>query len=195
MMDSFEFTKIAGATLAALLLIFGSRTIIDLREHGAAPHDSNHGYKLAAPKEAPAGSAAPAAGGSADAPAAGGGLDVAKVVAALPTAKADSGAAIFKKCATCHSADKGGANKVGPGLWGVVNRPKASHEGFGYSDAMKAKGGNWSYEDLARFIHSPGGFVKGTKMVVAGIPDAGDVADLVAYLRTQADSPAPLPGK
>lgn len=199
MMDSFEFTKIAGATLAALLLIFGTRTIIDLREHGAASHASNHGYKLPMPKEAAAPAAgakgeAPAAGG-APAPAAAGGLDVAKVIAALPAAKADNGAAVFKKCVTCHSIDKGGANKVGPALWGVVNRAKASHEGFGYSDAMKAKGGNWGYEDLARFIHSPGTFVKGTKMVFAGIPDAGDLADLIAYLRAQADSPAPLPGK
>jgi cytochrome c len=199
MMDSFELTKFAGAGLAALLLIFGTRTIVELREHGAASHGSSHGYKLAMPKEAtapaPAAGAAPATAGGAAAPAAAGGLDTAKVIAALASAKADNGAAVFKKCATCHSIDKGGANKVGPALWGVVNRAKAGHEGFGYSDALKAKGGNWGYEDLARFIHSPGAFVKGTKMVFAGIPDAGDIADLIAYLRAQADSPAPLPGK
>lgn len=191
MMDSFEFTKFAGAALAALLLIFGTRTILDIRQHEGGGHgEAKNGYTLPMPKEAPAGEAkggAPAAGGGA--------LDVAKVVASLATAKADNGAAVFKKCTSCHTADKGGANKVGPALWGVVGRPKASHEGFGYSDAMKAKGGNWTFEDLATFIHSPGSFVKGTKMVFSGIPDAGDLADLIAYLRTQSDSPVALPTK
>lgn len=192
MMDSFEFTKFAGAALAALLLIFGSRTVLEIRQHEGAGHgESKSGWIMPMPKEAPAGEAK----GGAPAAAAGGALDVAKVVAALATAKPDNGAAVFKKCSSCHSADKGGANKVGPALWGVVGRPKASAAGFGYSDAMKAKGGNWTLEDLTTFIHNPGGFVKGTKMVFSGISDAGDLADLVAYLRTQSDSPVPLPGK
>ena len=64
---------------------------------------------------------------------------------------------------------EGGPNKVGPNLWGVVGRPKASHEGFNYSDAMKAKGGNWTPEDLASFVHGPKTFVPGTKMLFPGI--------------------------
>lgn len=188
-MDSFELSKFAGAILAALLLIVGAKTWIEIATSGHGGHAIKNGYTLPAPKEA---AHAPAAGGGAAAPAA---FDAAKIVAAVAGAKADNGAAVFKKCSSCHSADKGGANKVGPALWGVVGRPKAAHAGFGYSDAMKAKGGNWTYEDLAAFIHQPGEFIKGTKMVFAGISDAGDLADLIAYLRAQADSPAALPGK
>ncbi|HUJ36875.1 MAG TPA: cytochrome c family protein, partial [Hyphomicrobium sp.] len=84
----------------------------------------------------------------------------------------------------CHDGTSGGPNKVGPNLWGVVGRPKASHEGFNYSDAMKAKGGNWTPEDLAQFVHSPKTFVPGTKMLFPGIADQGELADLLAYLNT-----------
>ncbi len=197
-MDSFELTKFAGSILAALLLIVGAKTAIDI----SMSHPVKSvlpGYTLPAPKEAAApakgdghGASAAAAGGAA-APAAA--FDAAKVVGLLAAAKPENGAAVFKKCSACHSADKGGANKVGPALWGVVGRPKASVAGFGYSDALKAKGGNWTFEDVAAFANNPGAFVKGTKMVFAGIPDAADLADLVAYLRAQSDSPVALPGK
>lgn len=187
MMDSFEMSKIAGAALSALLLIFGTRTLIEIRSEGHAPKHEV-GYELPMPKEA-------AAGASKDGAQAAAAFDAAKVVAAIATAKPDAGQAVFKKCTACHNVDKGGANKIGPLLWGVVGRPKASEAGFAYSDAMKAKGGSWTYDDLANFIHSPGSYVKGTKMSFAGIADANDLADLLAYLRAQSDSPVPLPGK
>jgi cytochrome c len=134
------------------------------------------------PEAAPAGGAAPAAGGAA-APAAAA-FDPAAVAQAAASGNAQAGAATFKKCTACHSGEKGGPNKVGPDLFGVVGRPKASHEGFGYSDAMKAKGGNWTLDDLASFIHSPKTFVPGTKMLFPGIADPGDLGDLLAYLNT-----------
>ena len=120
-------------------------------------------------------------------------------VAAVPLpvllAKADpaKGQTLTKVCATCHSFDKGGAAKVGPNLYGVVGRPKGSAAGFGYSDAMKAKGGDWTFADLDAFITSPKTFVSGTKMGFAGEADAGKRADVIAYLRTLSDSPVPLP--
>lgn len=115
----------------------------------------------------------------------------------LPTllAKADpaKGQALTKVCATCHSFEKGAAAKVGPDLYGVVGRPKGSAAGFSYSDAMKAKGGDWTFADLDSFITSPKTFVPGTKMGFGGEPDAGKRADIIAYLRTLSDAPVPLP--
>lgn len=112
----------------------------------------------------------------------------------LAGANVEAGKAIFQKqCATCHTADKGGANKVGPNLWSIVARKKASHEGFSYSAALQAKGGDWSYEDIDHMIFKPGAYVKGTKMAFAGLPKEQERADVIAYLRTMADTPQPLP--
>ena len=188
--DSFEFAKIAGGVLCALLVIVGYRTALEIAKTNRAPQPP--GYTLPMPEAAPAagqdagGGAAPADGKAAPADAKGApeGFDAAAVAAASASADAQAGAAIFKKCQACHSGEKGGPNKFGPDLWGVVGRPKASHAGFNYSDAMKAKGGNWTPEDLAAFVHNPKGFVPGTKMIFPGIPDPTDLADLLAYLGT-----------
>ncbi|HWC63153.1 MAG TPA: hypothetical protein VG501_05985, partial [Rhizomicrobium sp.] len=83
--------------------------------------------------------------------------------------------------------------KIGPPLFGVVDRPRASVAGFDYSSAMKSKGGNWTYDELFKFIKSPGIYVPGTKMSFAGISRSEDRINLIAFLRTNADSPAPIP--
>ena len=81
-----------------------------------------------------------------------------------------------------------------PGFqWDIVGRKKASHEGFSYSSALQAKGGEWTYEDINHMIFKPQGFVRGTKMAFAGLPKAQDRADVIAYLRTMNDNPPPLP--
>jgi cytochrome c len=112
----------------------------------------------------------------------------------LASANIEAGKAIFmKQCFTCHTIDKGGPNKVGPNQWGIVGRKKASHEGFSYSSALQAKGGDWSYEDLNHMIFKPQAYVRGTKMAFAGLPKEQERADVIAYLRTMADTPQPLP--
>lgn len=111
----------------------------------------------------------------------------------MAAADLGKGQAAAKVCVACHSFEKGGANKVGPGLWEVVNRNIAGHEGFAYSPALAGKGGVWSYDALDSFIANPKGWAPGTKMSFAGISDAQRRADLIAYLRSLADSPAPLP--
>ena len=112
----------------------------------------------------------------------------------LKDANVDHGKAIFQQqCFTCHTIDKGAANKVGPNQWDIVGRPKGSHEGFSYSSGMKAMGGNWNYEDINHMIFKPQAFVKGTKMAFAGLPKEQDRADVIAYLRTMNDNPPPLP--
>lgn len=130
-------------------------------------------------------------GGEATAPAA---VPIAKLLA---TADAKAGETVFKKCQSCHSGEKGGPNKVGPDLWGIVNRPIAAHEGFSYSAAIKdfSKGGSvvWDYEHLNHFLAGPKAYIAGTAMGFAGVKKDDERANLIAYLRSLADNPAPLP--
>lgn len=115
----------------------------------------------------------------------------------LASADADKGANVFKKCVACHTGDKGGANKVGPNLFDLVNRPIATHEGFSYSAAMKdfSQGGSvkWDFDHLNHFLEGPKKHVPGTSMGFAGVKKETERADLIAYLRTLSDNPAELP--
>ena len=112
----------------------------------------------------------------------------------LAGANVERGKEIYmKQCFTCHTIDKGGPNKVGPNQWDIVGRKKASHEGFSYSSALQAKGGDWTYEDINHMIFKPQAFIKGTKMAFAGLPKEQDRADVIAFLRTMNDNPPPLP--
>jgi cytochrome c len=118
---------------------------------------------------------------------------VVDIKALLASANASNGEKLITRCSSCHNHDKNGPNRVGPELWNVVNRDKASSPGFSYSDAMKAKGGKWDYESLYHFINNPKAFVPGTKMSFVGLKKPQDVADLIAFLRTLSDNPAELP--
>jgi cytochrome c len=111
----------------------------------------------------------------------------------LAHADAKKGEAGAKVCQSCHSFEKGGAAKVGPPLFGVVGRAKGGVAGFAYSDGMKSKGGEWTYEDLYKFLTKPSAFVSGTKMTYPGEPDAQKRADIEAYLQSDSDSPVPFP--
>ena len=115
------------------------------------------------------------------------------ISALLASASLENGEKLFKKCATCHNYEKGGANKVGPQLWNLINRPKANVEGFAYSKALAEYGGEWGYEELAEFLYKPKKYIKGTKMNFAGLKKVKDRADLVYFLREHSDNPAPLP--
>jgi cytochrome c len=180
-MDTFELAKIAGAVLSALLVIVGFRTVLDISEESHKPEKP--GYTLPMPAE-PAAAPKPGEGAAVPAPVALPAFDTTAAVKASAEGNVQNGATTFKKCQACHDGVKGGPNKVGPNLWGVVGRPKASHEGFNYSDALKAKGGNWTPEDIVAFVHGPKAFVPGTKMLFPGIADPGELADLLAYLNT-----------
>jgi cytochrome c len=178
-MDSFEFNKIAGAVLGTLLFIMGLGIFSDGIFHHPAPKQSAYALPSAAVETASAGGAAAAT--------------AAPIGERLAKADAKKGEGLIKACAACHVFDKGGANKVGPALYGVVQRPIAGHEGFAYSDSLKGKGGKWDYANLDHFIEAPKGFASGTKMAYGGEKDAGKRADIIAYLRSLADAPAPLP--
>ncbi len=115
----------------------------------------------------------------------------------LASADPAAGESSFRKCASCHTADQSGANKVGPGLWDVVNRPIAGHEGFSYSAAMRdfSEGGSvvWDYDHLSYFLEAPKQHIPGTAMGFAGLKADQERANVIAYLRSLSDNPAPLP--
>ncbi|MDH3702377.1 MAG: cytochrome c family protein [Alphaproteobacteria bacterium] len=111
----------------------------------------------------------------------------------LAKANVESGQKVAKKCLSCHTFNKGGNNKIGPNLWDTVGATQAGGAGFSYSSALKSLGGEWSYEDLNKFLYKPKDYVKGTKMTYAGLKSAQARADLIAYLRSLSDNPKPMP--
>ena len=187
-MDGFELTKIVGPVLAALLLMVAPKALGNLggAEHGGGHENKLAGYALPMPKA----TEAKAAAGSAPAASA---FDPAGVLKLLAAAKPENGEGVYKRCAGCHTNDKAAKSGAAPNFWGLVGRKKGSRADFGgYSEAMKTKGGDWTYADLAAFLHNPKEWLPGTKMAVA-LTDDAELADLLAYLRTLSDSPVALP--
>jgi cytochrome c len=181
-MDSFQLNKLAGAFLGTVFILMSISLISDTLFFSPVPEKPGYIVEAAEPVAAEAG------GGDAAAA-------IEPIAPLLASADAAAGETVFKKCVACHTPESGGANKVGPNLWGIVGRAIGSHAGFGYSAGMKeyASNGAWDYEKLSAFIAAPKATVKGTAMGYAGLKKAEERANLIAYLRTLSDSPAPLP--
>ncbi len=179
-MSSFEFNKIAGAVLATALMVFGLNSLSGVIFHSEAPEKPGYAIEVAE-----AGSGEQPAGGEEPAVSLG---------TLLASADAAKGQSVAKACMACHDFAKGGPNKVGPNLWGVVGRKHGSAAGFAYSEAMAAKSAeDWTYEALNAFLKAPKEAVAGTKMAYGGLKKDKDRADLLAYLASLSDSPLPFP--
>ena len=114
------------------------------------------------------------------------------IMALFASTSAAEGAKVFKKCSACHSIAEGGANKIGPALWGVLGRPAGSVPGYKYSKAMAEYGKNWSFEEMNSFLIKPKDWIKGTKMSFAGLKKAEDRAAVILYMNENTNSPLPL---
>ena len=162
-MDSFELNKVLGAILGTCLVLL----VMNFTANAvfAPKPPEKPGYEIAV-KEA-----APGSG---------------KEAAPAPSEP-------IEKLLQTASAEKGGPNRVGPNLYGIVGDHKGEGRGFNFSAALKGKGGTWTDDDLNKFIANPKGFIPGTAMGFAGIPKDSERADVIAYLHTLSDNPVPLP--
>jgi len=177
-MDSFELNKIIGAVLASCLVLLVTNFTADALFSPQMP--AKPGFEIAV-KETEGGAKEAAAAPSEP------------IEKLLQTASIEKGAAAAKKCQACHTFAKGDKNGVGPNLYAVVGDKKGEGRGFNFSAAMRGKGGTWTIDDLNQFINNPKGFVPGTAMGFAGIQKDSERADVIAYLNSLADNPAPLP--
>jgi cytochrome c len=170
-----RFNTIAGWVLFAGIVALGGSIVAGEAFHSERPETM--GYPIEGVVEEGAGGA------------------VAEQPIAVYLAKADpaKGEQVFKKCAACHNADKGGANQLGPNLWGVLGEPIGKGKGFPFTDALASKGGNWDWDSLSQWLKSPKSFAPGTKMTFAGLSKPEDRADVIAFLNQHSDAPKPLP--
>lgn len=167
---------IAGWVLAAMIVALGSSIATGIYFHAEAPEKP--GYPIEGVVEESEGSSA-----EPEVP----------IGVMMASAEVAAGEKVFAKCSTCHSIDKGGANGIGPNLWGVLGKPHGGVAGFAYSDALKGISGPWNFDNMNAWLISPRKYAPGTKMTFAGLSKPEDRANVIAYMNSKADAPLPLP--
>ena len=176
-MNGFEINKIIAAIIFTVLVVFGIEKITDLVFFVKKPSEA--AYKVEAPIKTV--SSDTSASGAVD------------IKALLAMGTIEHGQKVFKKCSACHVVAKGGKNKIGPVLYGVLGKKSASITDYKYSKALVAHGKVWSFSEMNGYLIKPQAHIKGTKMAFAGLKKEKDRASVILYMNSKSDSPLPLP--
>ena len=179
-MDSFEINKIVAAVLIVALLVIGISKLSEVIFHVEKPEKP--GYVV----ELDQATTASVSTETAD-------DEKIDIVALMAMGDVASGEKIFKKCAACHSINKGGKNNIGPALYNVVGRGVGAISDYKYSKALSEYGKEWTFDELNGYLIKPAKWIKGTKMAFAGLRKEKDRASVILYLNENSDNPLPLP--
>ncbi len=179
-MDSFEINKIIAAVLFIALIVIGIGKISDLAFHVDKPLKSAYKVDILESSQTSS-SVAETIEEKVD------------ISALLALGDVSHGEKVFKKCSACHLVNKGGENKIGPALYGVLGRKVASKQDYKYSKAMAAYDKEWTFEEMNGYLKKPQSYIKGTKMAFAGLRKEKDRASVILYLNQNSDNPIPLP--
>ena len=179
-MDSFELNKIIAAILMVALLVIGLGKIADSVFYVKKPKKPGYQVEVESQLTSVTSEAVKV-------------VEKIDIAAIMALGDVTSGEKIFKKCAACHSINKGGKNKIGPALYNVVGRAVGGVDDYKYSKALASYGKEWSFEELNGFLKKPASYLKGTKMSYAGLRKEKDRASVIKYLNQSSDSPKQLP--
>jgi cytochrome c len=180
-MNRFNLHKIIPAIVLTVVIVLGIDKLANVVYQVKAPEST--GFKVTVvseKKETPKDNKTEA-------------MDNLDIKSLLASGNIDHGKTVFKKCVACHSIKKGGGNKIGPALWGVIGRKTGALADYKYSKAMGGFNKTWNFETMNVFLIKPKDYIKGTKMAFAGLKNEKDRASVIVYLNEQSDSPLSLP--
>jgi len=179
-MDSFELNKVIAAILMVALLVIGLGKIADSVFHVKKPKNAGYQVEIESDLASSVSQVAET-------------VEKIDIMAIMTQGNIVSGEKIFKKCAACHSINKGGKNKIGPALYNVVGRAVGGVDDYKYSKTLASYGKEWTFEELNGFLTKPSSYLKGTKMSYAGLRKEKDRASIIKYLNQNGDNPKLLP--
>ena len=180
-MDSLEINKIVACVLVVALVIIGITNLSEILYEVEKPEVAHFQVEgLEDISEAAVISEAEEI------------IEETSITILLASADLGKGEKVFKKCSSCHVPNEGGANKIGPALWDIVNKDIAAAVDYDYSNALASYDGTWSYEELNGFLKNPKKYIEGTKMSFSGLKKENDRANVILYLRSLSNTPAPI---